>query len=42
MRELFIDKINKIMIKNNKCDNITVHQISDLSKIFLIIRDFQF
>ena len=23
------------MIKNNKCDNITVHQISDLSKIFL-------
>lgn len=30
------------MIKNNKCDNITVHQISDLSKIFLIIRDFQF
>lgn len=30
------------MIKNNKYDNITVHQISDLSKIFLIIRDFQF
>lgn len=30
------------MIKNNKCDNITVHQISDLSKIFLIIREFQF
>lgn len=30
------------MIKNNKCDNITVHQISDLSKNFLIIRDFQF
>ena len=30
------------MIKNNKCDNITVHQISDLSKIFLIIRDFEF
>ena len=30
------------MIKNNKCDNITVHQISDLSKISLIEQSFNF